>query len=177
VAGERESLTFVLSGLSKLAALPQLKLGFGVLCGPAWRVAAASDRLAIIADTFLSVATPVQRALPRIFEESAEMRARILARTGANLAALRAALAGGAASVLDVEAGWSAIVRLPRLAQGDDEAWTLALLERAGVLVHPGGLYDLDGCHIVVSLLGPEPDLARGVEALADEVASRIAEA
>lgn len=177
VAGARESLTFVLSGLSKLAALPQLKLAFGVLCGPEPRVVAARERLAVIADTFLSVSTPVQRALPRIFETSVEMRGQIRARTSANLTALRAALAGGAASVLDVEAGWSAIVRLPRLAERDDEAWALALLERAGVLVHPGGLYDLDGCHVVVSLLGPEPDFARGGEALAGEVASRIAAA
>jgi alanine-synthesizing transaminase len=176
-AGARASLTFVLSGLSKLAALPQLKLGFGLLCGPATRVDAARERLAVIADTFLSVSTPVQRALPRIFEASAEMRSRIAARTRANLAALRSALAGGAASVLDVEAGWSAIVRLPRVAERDDEAWALALLERAGVLVHPGNLYDLDGCHVVVSLLGTEPEFARGSEALAGEVASRIASA
>ena len=66
-------------------------------------------------------------------------------------------------------------MRLPRVAGRDDEAWALALLARAGVLVHPGGLYDLDGCHVVVSLLGPEPDFARGVAALAREVAASVA--
>ena len=176
-AGARESLGFVLSGLSKLAALPQLKLGFGVLCGPAARVAAARERLAVIADTFLSVATPVQHALPRILAESVGMRRRICERTGSNLAALRNALVESAASVLDVEAGWSAIVRLPQVAKLDDEAWALALLERAGVLVHPGGLYDLYGCHVVVSLLESPPDFARGISALAAEVASRVAAA
>jgi hypothetical protein len=165
----------VLSGLSKLAALPQLKLAWGVMGGPEALRAPARERLAVIADTSLSVATPVQHALPAILRESGAMRARIRERTGANLAALRGALASGTASVLDVEAGWSAIVRLPRLAGLDDEAWALGLLERAGLLVHPGAFYDLPGCHVVVSLLGPSEEFARGVGALAREIASRAA--
>lgn len=172
--GRREALGFVLSGLSKLAALPQLKLSWGVICGPRDRVAAALERLAVIADTTLSVSTPVQRALPGILAESADMRARIRARTTANLGALRAALAEGAAGVLDSEAGWSAIVRLPRLEGLDDEGWALRLLESADTLVHPGSFYDLDGCHVVVSLLGPSEEFARGAQALAREVASRV---
>jgi aspartate/methionine/tyrosine aminotransferase len=172
--GRREALGFVLSGLSKLAALPQLKLSWGVICGPRDRVAAALERLAVIADTTLSVSTPVQRALPGILAESADMRARIRARTTANLGALRAALAEGAAGVLDTEAGWSAIVRLPRLEGLDDEGWALRLLESADTLVHPGSFYDLDGCHVVVSLLGPSEEFARGAQALAREVASRV---
>ena len=176
-AGARASLTFVLSGISKLAALPQLKLGWGVICGPPASVASARDRLAIIADTTLSVATPVQQALPFILRGAEEMRAPIRERTKSNLAALRAALACTAASVLDAEAGWSAIVRLPELAGLDDERWALSLLDRAGTLVHPGALYDLAGCHVVLSLLGPVADFARGVNALAREVASRVAAA
>jgi aspartate/methionine/tyrosine aminotransferase len=168
-------LGFVLSGLSKLAALPQYKLAWGVSCGPSALVAGARERLAVIADTSLSVATPVQHALPAILRESVAMRRRIRERTEANLSALRAALAPGAANVLDIEAGWSAIVRLPRVAGLDDEAWALGLLERAGVLVHPGGYYDLPGCHVVVSLLGPSDDFARGAGALAREIASRVA--
>jgi len=170
---EQPCLQFVLSGLSKLAALPQFKLAWGVMGGPRARVDAARERLAVIADTSLSVATPVQHALPQILHESVAMRQRIRERTEANLHALRAALAGGAASVLEVEAGWSAIVRLPRVAGLDDESWALGLLERAGVLVHPGAYYDLDGCHAVVSLLGPGDDFARGASALAREIASR----
>ena len=175
--GERAALAFVLSGLSKLAALPQMKLGWGAICGPREQAAAALERLAIIADTSLSVSTPVQRALPRILAASKAMRERISERTRANLTALASALAGGAASVLDVEAGWSAIVRLPRLGELDDEGWALALLARAGVLVHPGALFDLDGCHAVVSLLGPTAEFARGADLLAREVASRVAAA
>jgi alanine-synthesizing transaminase len=173
--GPRACLGFVLSGLSKLAALPQLKLAWGAICGPEALRARAWERLAVIADTSLAVATPVQHALPLILRESGPMRERIRARTEANLAALRTALAPGAASVLDVEAGWAAIVRLPRIAGLDDEGWALALLERAGALVHPGSLYDLPGCHAVVSLLGPNEDFARGVDALAHEIASSAA--
>jgi len=171
--GERKALGFVISGLSKLAALPQLKLAWGVICGPPDAVASSRERMAVIADTTLSVSTPVQRALPRILAESGQMRARIRARTTANLATLRGALAGGAASVLDAEAGWSAIVRLPRLDGLDDEGWALRLLDAADALVHPGAFYDLDGCHVVVSLLGPSDEFARGAQSLAFEVASR----
>jgi len=173
--GARTCLCFVLSGLSKVALLPQWKLAWGVTCGPPRLVERALARLALIADTFLSVSTPAQLALPRIFAAVPEMQAQVSARTHANLAALEAALAGGAASVCAGEGGWAAVVRLPALAGLDDEAWALALLERSGVLVHPGALYDLDGCHCVVSLL-PEPDaFAAGSAALAREVACRTA--
>jgi aspartate/methionine/tyrosine aminotransferase len=167
--GARGCLTFVLSGLSKLALLPQLKLGWGWVGGPAAPVEAALARLAVISDSYLSAATPVQHALPRILEAAEPMRARALERLRANLDALRAALRGGPASVLELEAGWSAIVRLPQVGR-DDEAFALALLERAGVLVHPGSLYDLPGCHAVVSLLAPPEDLERGARLLAREV-------
>ena len=173
-AGTRACLTFVLSGLSKLALLPQWKLGWGLVCGPESATAPALARLGVISDSFLSVATPVQRALPEILAAAPALRARTLERLRANLAALRGALRDGAASVLEVEAGWSAIVRLPEVGL-DDEAFALALLERAGVLVHPGSLYDLPGCHTVVSLLVPPETLARGGALLAREVAARAA--
>lgn len=170
--GARACLTFVLSGLSKVALLPQLKLSWGVACGPAAQVGAALARLAVIADSFLSVATPVQRAIGRILAAAPALQAQVRARTAANLRALRAALAGGAASALDVEGGWSAVLRLPAREGLDDVGWALALLE-VGVLVQPGALYDLDGCHAVVSLLcEPEP-FAQGVAILAREVARR----
>ena len=172
--GPRECLCFVLSGLSKVAALPQLKVGWGVTCGPAELVARASERLVLVADTFLSVSTPAQLALPKLLRAAPALQARIRARTHANLAALRAALHGGAASVCAGEGGWAAVVRLPEVGGLDDEGWGLTLLERAGVLVHPGSLYDLDGCHAVVSLLcEPEP-FRQGAAALAREVRSRV---
>jgi aspartate/methionine/tyrosine aminotransferase len=171
--GPRACLTFVLSGLSKLALLPQLKLGWGVACGPEPAVAAALERLSVVSDSFLSVATPVQRALGRILAAAGPLRAETVARLRANLASLRAALAGGPAGVLEVEAGWSAIVRLPEVGR-DDEAFALALLERAGLLVHPGSLYDLAGCHAVVSLLTRPDVLEPGARALAREIATLV---
>jgi hypothetical protein len=175
--GPRACLCFVLSGLSKVALLPQWKVAWGVACGPKSRVEPALERIALIADTFLSVSTPAQLALPRIFAATPESQARVRSRTNANLAALRAALAGRAVTVCAGEGGWAAVLRLPELAGLDDEAWALALLESAGVLVHPGALYDLEGCHCVVSLL-PEPEsFAAGCAALAREVTRRAARA
>jgi aspartate/methionine/tyrosine aminotransferase len=149
--GARECLCFVLSGLSKVAALPQWKLGWGVTCGPAALARRAEERLALVADTFLSVSTPAQLALPKILRAAPAMQARIRARTAGNLSALRAALAGSAASVMAGEGG------------------ALALLER-GVLAHPGGLYDLDGCYAVVSLLVEPGVLAEGAATIANAV-------
>jgi aspartate/methionine/tyrosine aminotransferase len=172
--GPRGCLCFVLSGLSKVALLPQWKLSWGATCGPKDAVERALERLTLVADTFLSVSTPAQLALPRIFAALPETRARVRARTSANLAALEGALAGGAASVCAGEGGWAAVVRLPAVGGLDDEGWALELLERAGVLVHPGALYDLGGCHCVVSLL-PEPEpFARGCAALASAVELRV---
>jgi alanine-synthesizing transaminase len=171
--GARRCLCFVLSGISKVALLPQWKLGWGVTCGPPAQASRAQERLALIADTFLSVSTPVQLALPRMLEAAPELQARVRRRIRGNLAELRTALAGGAASVRAGEGGWAAVVRLPAVDGLDDEGWALALLERAGVLTHAGGLYDLDGCHAVVSLLVEPERFAAGARALAAEVAKR----
>ncbi|MFI5315105.1 MAG: aminotransferase class I/II-fold pyridoxal phosphate-dependent enzyme [Myxococcota bacterium] len=171
--GARACLCFALSGLSKVALLPQLKLAWGATCGPEPLVARALERLTLIADSFLSVSTPAQLALPRALAAAPELRARVRARTRANLETLRAALVGSAASVCAGEGGWSVVVRLPAVDGLDDDAWAIALLERAGVLLHPGGLYDLDGCHCVVSLLPEPPAFAEGVRALAAELARR----
>jgi alanine-synthesizing transaminase len=168
--GERECLCFVLSGVSKVAALPQWKLGWGVTCGPAELRRRAEERLVLVADTFLSVSTPAQLALPRILRAAPAMQARIRARVAGNLGALRSALGGSAASVRAGAGGWAAVVRLPEFGERHDESWALALLER-GVLTHPGGFYDLDGCAVVVSLL-PEPEaFARGAAAIARALA------
>lgn len=172
--GERACLAFVLSGLSKAALLPQLKLGWGAACGPRALVDAALARLALVADSFLSASTPAQLALGRALEAAAPLRESARARVRANLARLRAELAGGASSALEVEAGWAAIVRLPALPERDDEGWALALLEDEGVLVHPGALYDVDGCTAVVSLLVEPEALAAGARALARAVAKRV---
>jgi hypothetical protein len=172
-AGPRRCLTFVLSGLSKLAALPQLKLAWGLACGPG--ADAALERLAFVADAFLSAATPVQLALPAILAAAPGMQERIRARTRANLDALRRELAGTPLALLDAEGGWSAILRLPALPDWSDERFALRLLERTGVLVQPGALFDLEGCHAVVSLLCEPETLACGVRQIARETEALLA--
>jgi alanine-synthesizing transaminase len=159
---------FSLGGLSKACGLPQLKLGWIVAGGrEAERSIAA---LELVADTYLSVATPVQAALEELLRLGAEVRVAISARVAGNRATLAAALpAGAGCTLLPAEGGWSAIVRLP--ASRSDEAWAAGLATEAGVLVQPGYFFDLrGGTFLVVSLL-PAPDLfATGVARLVAHV-------
>ena len=149
-------LTFTLGGLSKSAGLPHYKLGWIRVSGPG--KSEAIDALGLIADNFLSVATPVQVALPELLKIAPSIRAAIRARTSTNLAALRAKIANDpAATVLPVEGGWSAIIRVPRIES--DEALAVRLIEEHGVVVHPGYFFDFDADgYIVVSLL-TEPEI------------------
>jgi alanine-synthesizing transaminase len=156
VLGGNRALTFSLGGLSKSAGLPQVKLGWIAVDGAASAVEDALQRLELIADTYLSVSTPVQLAAPRLLEAGASMRAAILDRLRGNLDQLRARLAGHAAvSLLEPEGGWSAVLRVPAVLS--EEALVLRLLEEARVLVHPGYFFDFaTEAFLVVSLL-PEP--------------------
>ena len=163
LAGETGALTFCLSGLSKLVGLPQLKLGWIVIGGPAPRRAEAEARLELIADTYLSVAAPVQHAAPALLALVDDVGAQILARVRDNRATLAAALAGSPAQLYDAEGGWSAIVRLPSTMT--EEEHTLALLD-AGVLVHPGFFFELPATSVVVSLLVTPSRLAGALEPL-----------
>jgi aspartate/methionine/tyrosine aminotransferase len=152
LAGDGPALTFCLGGLSKSCALPQVKLGWIVAGGPAGPRGEALARLELVADTFLSVGAPIQRAAPAILARAASLREPIRARTRENLAVLRRALAGSPASVLDVEGGWSAVVQVPTV-RGEEE-WALRLLERDRVLVHPGFFFDFPReAFLVLSLL------------------------
>jgi aspartate/methionine/tyrosine aminotransferase len=154
-------LLIALDGLSKAAALPQLKLAWMTLGGEAERVSEALARLELIADTFLSASTPVQRALPALLASRATAADAIRSRTRANLDALRSSLLGSAATLLPVEGGWYAVLRLP--ATRSDEEWALRLVD-LGVLVQPGYFFELEGGpYVVVSLLTDESTFARGV--------------
>jgi len=160
-------LTFTLGGLSKSCALPQLKLAWIHVGGPAEQVAAAQARLDFIADAYLSVATPVQAALPKLFRCGKKIRAQIQKRIAENYATLASLDWPEGFSVLPYAAGWSALLRRPTAP--DEEKLALKLLDRAGVLAHPGYFFDFDsagpGYHII-SLL-PEPGIFRsGVAAL-----------
>lgn len=160
----------VLSGLSKVAALPQLKLGWIVMHGPEGELGELRRRAELLADAFLSVATPVQRALPRLLDAAEQMQPRIRARLRANLEALGQALSGSAVDLLPSVGGWTAILRMPAVAGLDDQGWALRLL-RAGLLVQPGFLFDLpDPPRLVVSLLTRPSVLSEGIDRLIDVV-------
>jgi alanine-synthesizing transaminase len=150
------ALTLVLSGLSKIAGLPQMKLAWIALHGPANLVNSARERLEIIADTFLSVSTPIQHALPELLDLRRSLGPQIRRRVAANLAALDHALAGQTlVTRLAAEAGWYAILRLPAHRSADDEA--LTLLTASQVHVHPGGYFGLpDQGYFAISLLPPK---------------------
>jgi alanine-synthesizing transaminase len=164
LAGSHGVLTFSMSGLSKIAGLPQMKLGWIVAGGPGHE--AALEGLEWIADTFLSVAAPVQVALPRLLAASAGVQSQIRARTRANLASLRAAI--GAASpcqVLNVEGGWYAVLQVPRTRS--EEEWTLHLLAEKNVLVQPGFFYDFESeAFLVLSLLTAPTTFEEGLRRL-----------
>lgn len=171
-AGELQALTFTLGGLSKLVGLPQLKLAWIVVSGPPALVEASLERLDIIADTFLSVATPVQLALPTLLQRGAAVREAILARCRDNLAVLEEILEPHVEFTLHrPRGGWSAALQVPALRPDEDVA--LDLLRRDSVGVHPGYFYDFprEG-YLVVSLL-PEPAIfAEGVRRLAARLAA-----
>jgi aspartate/methionine/tyrosine aminotransferase len=164
--GPHPALTFVLSGLSKIAGLPQMKAAWIAVRGAEAAKAAALTRLEIIADTFLSMNAPVQLALPSWLAHRAGMQAQILTRARANLAALTdySAAARGGLQVLRTYAGWSAVLSLAGCV-GEAECAERLVRER-GVIVHPGSFYGMaETQRIVVSLIGREEELERGIQA------------
>lgn len=169
-AGELAEPTLVLSGLSKVALAPQLKVGWSVVAGPEAWARPLLGRLEHHADAFLSVNAPAQVALPGLLAAAPARRAAVQARLAANDLALRAAFADRrlGVTVLPREAGWSAVLRLP---PGVDELTVALRAVEAGALAHPGHYYDLEGHHLVVSLLAPEADMADGLEALQEALA------
>jgi len=162
-AFENTALTFTLSGLSKIVALPQMKLAWLVVNGPDALVQEAIARLEVIADTYLSPSTPIQLAAPALLHLRGKLQTQLQQRVAANLRHLDDALSGGSSlSRLDREGGWYAILRAP--ASNDDEAVAVELLERHSLLVHPGHFFnfDRDG-YLVLSLIAPESDFREGI--------------
>ena len=160
--GHDECLSFSFNGLSKSAGMPQMKVAWIAVNGPEADRSAALQRLELIADTYLSIGTPVQNALPKLFEIGVAIQNAICARTQANLATLNSLLRNTPAHTLYCEGGWSAIIRLP--ATQSEECWTLRLLHEYGILVQPGYFFDMPSePYIVVSLITPEEEFARGI--------------
>jgi hypothetical protein len=159
-AGDPPYETYVLSGLSKVALLPQLKVGWTLLRGP--NLAARREALELIADQYLSVSAPAALALPALLDLAPGIRAQALARLKANLAELdRQLVAHPHLSRLPVEGGWSVLLRLPALEE--DEAVALRLLD-GGVAIHPGHFFDLPSRgFLVLSLLTPPATWREGL--------------
>lgn len=160
--GPHPVLTFVLSGMSKIAALPQMKAAWIAAFGPEASRREAMARLEVIADTFLSMNAPVQLALPRWIEGRRAIQRQILERVRGNLAQIEQSRV----ETLRVEAGWCAILRLTQKYYSDDIAGSL--LNECGVIVHPGTFYGIaEGGRVVVSLVGPADDFAEGMARIA----------
>ena len=168
--GRERVPTFVLSGLSKVCGMPQIKLGWIAVSGPPAEREQALQGLEWITDLFLSVSTPAQLALPRLLEARPAFQSRVRERLAANLGQL-AALARLRPEVSRLEGwgGWSAILKLPAAKTG--EAWALDLLRR-DVVVHPGHFYDIPGeATLVVSLIVEPGVFGAGLGRLAEALA------
>lgn len=168
LAGMEGVLTVCLNGLSKLAGLPQMKLGWLIAGGPG--ASEALRRLELIADTYLSVGAPVQFALPSLLAASLTVQAQIRERLTRNLTALRTRLGRAPGiSLWPPEGGWYATLQVPRLRS--EEQWTLDLLEQHGVLVQPGFYYDFEReAFLVVSLLTAPDMFDAGIERIVQAV-------
>jgi alanine-synthesizing transaminase len=165
-AGPHPVLTFVLSGLSKIAALPQMKAAWIAAFGPEQDLKPALDRVEVIADTFLSMNAPIQYAMPYWIAGRHGLQAQVSARVRKNLHQLDGILASQkVVSRLEVEAGWYAVLRVPAIIPGEELA--VRLVREHGVSIHPGYFFGFSGDGwLVVSLLTPPEDFTAGVSAI-----------
>jgi len=165
-------LSFTLSGLSKISALPQMKVAWIAVNGPQDIKRDALARLEVIADTYLSMNAPVQLATPAMLEERRHIQPQLLERVRGNLRELDAQLAAQKlCHRLEVEGGWYAVLRVP--ATGSDEELAIALLQQTGVLLQPGHFYDFaaDG-YLVISLITPPEVFRTGLTRLFKHLAT-----
>jgi alanine-synthesizing transaminase len=146
--------------------LPQMKLGWIAIGGPAALRRDAAERLELVADTYLSVGTPVQNALPHLLEAGSQVQGQIIDRVHENFAKLQISIGpNSAGQLLRVEGGWYATLRVPRTRS--EEEWCLELLERDSVLVQPGYFYDFESeAYLVLSLLTPPEIFQPGIHRL-----------
>jgi aspartate/methionine/tyrosine aminotransferase len=162
-AGNQGVLTFTLSGLSKVSALPQMKVAWVVASGPEEEVATAMGRLEVIADTYLSMNAPIQWALPVLLEQRKDIQRQLMTRVRANLAELdRQLTEQKACERLSLDGGWYAVLRVP--VTRSDEELAIELVREKGVVVHPGHFYDFprDG-YLVLSLIAAEGEFGEGI--------------
>ncbi len=165
-AGNAGTLTFAMSGLSKIAGLPQMKMAWVIASGPEGLRRRALERLEVIADTYLSPNAPVQLATPAFLGQRHGFQRQLMARVRKNLAELDGQLVlQKSCGRLEVEGGWYAVLRVP--ATGSDEELAIELLTKQDVYVHPGHFFDFSGDgYLVVSLIAREEEFAEGMRRL-----------
>lgn len=166
-------LSFTLSGVSKISALPQMKVAWIAASGPPTEVEAAMERLEVIADTYLSMNAPIQWATPTLLEQRKTVQKQLMDRVSANLAELDRQLAlQTMCQRLIVEGGWYVVLRVP-VTQSDEEL-AVDLLREKSVLVHPGHFYDFPGeGNLVLSLITAEGQFAEGLRRILQRIGSR----
>jgi aspartate/methionine/tyrosine aminotransferase len=165
--------TYVLNGLSKNLALPQMKLSWIVTSGPKAEVDESLGRLEMIADTFLSVNTPVQNALPVWLSHRGQIQLEILKRVRHNYALAKDFALRHKIELCASQGGWYAVLKFPSLI--DEEEWILDLLIRKHVLVHPGYFFDFEGeGFIVFSLLPTIERMTEGLSAISDVIRRKV---
>ena len=159
------SLTFTMSGISKISGLPQMKVAWLAVSGPATKKVEALSRLEVIADTFLSMNAAIQAAAPTLLAQRHGFQQQLMARVRSNVAELDRQLSDQKVCTrLEIEGGWYAVIRVPAIRT--DEELALELLEE-GVYLHPGHFYDFPGeGYLVVSLIARERTFAEGIEKL-----------
>jgi alanine-synthesizing transaminase len=170
-SARRETLTFTLNGLSKMLSLPQMKLSWIVVTGPKREVKEAIRRLEIIADTYLSVNTPVQNGLGLFLEGRRAIQSQVMKRVLQNRFFLSESFKEKlpAGEIFNSEGGWYATIRLPRIMT--DEKWAMTFLKKEGVLVYPGHFFDFPmESSLIVSLLPPEPLFKEGIEKIVNRI-------
>jgi alanine-synthesizing transaminase len=162
-AANSASLTFTMSGLSKISGLPQMKAAWLVTSGPQQLKSQALSRLEVIADTFLSMNTPVQLAIPLFLDLRLDFQKQLMTRVRRNLTELDIQLvAQSSCARLEVEGGWYAILRVP--VTRSDEDLAIDLLNTQGIYVHPGHFYDFPAeGFLIVSLITPADDFDEGI--------------
>jgi alanine-synthesizing transaminase len=173
-SSNRQALTFTLSGLSKISALPQMKVAWIAVSGPDEVKAEALERLEVIADTYLSMNAPVQLAVPVMLQERSAIQRQLTYRVRENLAQLDSQLAvQKLCHRLEIEGGWYAVLRVP--VTGSDEELAIELLQQTGVLMQPGHFYDFpsDG-YLVLSLITKSGVFKRGIQRMLQFIATRL---
>lgn len=171
VLGTHAIVHFALSGLSRLACLPQCKLAWVAYGGPPRDLKQLDWRMEMMGRTYRSVSTVTQQALPELLRVGGELRGLLLSRIRTNLGVLQSALRSSIIEPLAVEGGWFVTLRLPRTRPGED--WAIVLMERDSVLTQPGQFFDFEEDHnVVLSLIAPEAKFATAVDRIVARVAA-----